>query len=56
MVVMNTSKKEKTISFEKFQERTAGFTKYTDVISRATSEMKGFSLGSYQTKILELNK
>lgn len=56
MVVMNTSKTEKNISFDRFQERTAGFTKYTDVIANTTSEMTAFSLGSYQTKVLELKK
>lgn len=56
MVVMNTSKNDKTISFDRFQERTAGFTKYTDVIAKTTSEMTAFSLGSYQTKVLELKK
>lgn len=56
MVVMNTSKKEKTISFDKYAERTNGFTKYTDVISKAVSDMNSFSLGSYQTKVMELMK
>jgi glycosidase len=56
MVVMNTSKKEKTISFTPFAERTGGFTKYTDVISKVTTGMETFSLGSYQTKVLELVK
>ncbi|MBS1513122.1 MAG: glycoside hydrolase family 13 protein [Bacteroidetes bacterium] len=54
MVVMNTSKTEKTISFTPFAERTAGFTKYMDVISKTTSGMNDFTLGSYQTRVLEL--
>jgi glycosidase len=33
MCVMNTSEKEKTVSFEKFAERTTGFTKAKDVVS-----------------------
>jgi glycosidase len=56
MVVMNTSKKEKTIAFDKYAERTNGFTKYTDVISKAVSDMAPFTLGSYQTKVMELMK
>ena len=56
MVVMNTSKTDKTISFDKFAERTNGFTKYTDVISKVTSDKQEFSLGSYQAKVMELVK
>jgi len=56
MIVMNTSKKEKTISFDKYAERTNGFTRYTNVISKAESDMKDFSLGSYNTVVLELMK
>jgi len=56
MVVMNTSKTEKTIAFDKYAERTNGFTKYTDVISKANSDMVPFTLGSYQTKVMELMK
>jgi len=56
MVVMNTSKTEKTIAFDKYAERTNGFTKYTDVISKAISDMMPFTLGSYQTKVMELMK
>ena len=56
MVVMNTSKTDKTISFDKFAERTNGFTKYTDVITKTTNDMAEFTLGSYQTKVMELVK
>ncbi len=56
MVVMNTSKKEKTLSFDRFAERTNGFSKYTDVISKAVSDIAPFTLGSYQTKVMELIK
>jgi len=56
MIVMNTSKTEKKISFNKFAERTNGFTRYKDVISKATGETGTISLGSYQTNILELAK
>lgn len=56
MVVMNTAKTEKTISFNKFAERTAGFSNYTNVITRSKSELKDFTLGSYQAVVLELGK
>jgi glycosidase len=56
MVVMNTSKKEKKISFTPFAERTNGFTKYRDIINKTESELKEFSLGSYKTVVLELIK
>jgi len=56
MVAMNTSKKEKRISFTPFAERTNGFTKYKDVITKTESELKEFSLGSYKTVVLELLK
>jgi neopullulanase len=56
MVVMNTSKEDKKISFDKYAERTNGFTKYTDVISKNISELKEFTLGSYKTAVLELMK
>jgi len=54
MVVMNTSKTDKTISFDKYAERTSGFTKYTDVITKEKNAMKDFTLGSYKTVVLEL--
>ena len=56
MVVMNTSKEDKKISFDKYPERTNGFTKYTDVVSKNVSEFKDFIVGSYKTVVLELNK
>ena len=56
MVVMNTSKTDKIISFEKFAERTTGFTKYLDIITKEKNIMKDFSLGSYKTVVLELMK
>ena len=56
MVVMNTSKEDKKISFDKYAERTNGFTKYTDVVSKNVSEFKDFIVGSYKTVVLELNK
>ena len=56
MIVMNTSKEDKKISFDKYAERTNGFTKYTDVLSKNVSEVKDFIVGSYKTAVLELNK
>jgi neopullulanase len=56
MVVMNTSKEEKKITFDKYGERTNGFTKYKDIISKNTSDMAAFNLGSYKTVVLELIK
>ncbi len=56
MIVMNTSKEEKKISFSPFIERTNGFTKYKDVINKAESALNEFSLGSYKTAVLELLK
>ena len=56
MTVMNTSKSEKNISFNKFEERTNGFSKYKNVITNDMGSMTDFKLGSYQTVVLELIK
>ena len=56
MVVMNTSKTDKTISFDKYAERTSGFTKYMDVITKENKAMREFSIGSYKAVVLELGK
>jgi glycosidase len=56
MVIANTAKEDKKISFERFTERTKGFTKYKDVIAGSVAELKDFALGSYQTKVVELVK
>jgi len=56
MVVMNTSKTDKTISFDKYAERINGFTKSMDVITKEKNAMKDFTLGSYKTIVLELEK
>ncbi|MEO6721601.1 MAG: glycoside hydrolase family 13 protein [Ferruginibacter sp.] len=56
MVVMNTSKTNKTISFDKYPERTAGFASYTDVITKEKSKLKDITLGTYQSVVLELTK
>ncbi|MEP7143491.1 MAG: glycoside hydrolase family 13 protein [Ferruginibacter sp.] len=56
MVVMNTSKTDKTISFNKYAERTSGFTQYMNVITKEKKTMQDFMLGSYKTVVLELGK
>jgi hypothetical protein len=54
MVVMNTAKTDKQVEFEKYGERTNGFTHYKNVLTQQEASMKGFSLGSYKTVVLEL--
>lgn len=54
MVVMNTAKTDKQVEFEKYRERTNGFTHYKNVLTHQEASMKGFSLGSYKTVVLEL--
>ena len=56
MVVMNTAKTDKVISFGKYLERTNGFTQYTDVITKEKTAMKDFTLGSYKAAVLELGR
>jgi glycosidase len=56
MVVMNTAKTDKTISFSNYAERTEGFTQATDIITNAKTALSDFTLGSYKTVVLELTK
>jgi hypothetical protein len=56
MVVMNTSKEEKKISPDKYTERTNGFTKFRDVITKATGTLGEFSVGPYKAAVYELIK
>lgn len=56
MIVMNTAKTEKTISFSKYAERTSGFTKAVDVITGSMMDIKDITLGSYHSVVLELKK
>jgi glycosidase len=56
MVVMNTSKEEKIIKLGRYAERTEGFTKFKDVITKATGPLVDFKLGSYKTAVYELVK
>ena len=56
MVVMNTSKMEKNISFNNYQERTGSFSKYKNILTNEMGSMADFKLGSYQTVVFELIK
>ncbi|MEP7165281.1 MAG: alpha-amylase family glycosyl hydrolase [Ferruginibacter sp.] len=56
MVVMNTSKEEKTIRLDRYVERTNGFSRYKDVITKTTGPLADFNLGSYKTAVYELIK
>ena len=56
MVVMNTAKEERTIRLGRYVERTNGFTKYKDVLTKSTGELGEFKLGSYKTAVYELIK
>jgi len=56
MVIMNTAKTDKTISFNKYEERTGGFSQYMDVVTKEKMPLKDFSLGSYKAVVLELLK
>jgi glycosidase len=56
MVVMNTAKTDKAISFQKYPERTDGYTQATDIVTKNSMALKGFTLGAYKTVVLELTK
>lgn len=56
MIIVNTANEEKKVSLKRFAERTTGFKKYTDVISKAGGELSEISIGASQTKVLELLK
>lgn len=56
MVVMNTSKEEKTVKLNRYVERTNGFTQYKDVITKTSGPLVDFKLGSYKTVVYELLK
>jgi neopullulanase len=56
MVVMNTAKKEKSVSFNNYNEVTGRFSQYTNILTKARSPLNDFIVGSYQTVVLELNK
>lgn len=53
---MNTSKKEQAILFDKYSERTNGFTGYTNVVTKIMRPFQDFTFGSYKSVVLELMK
>jgi len=54
MVVMNTSKETKTISPEKYTERTTGFSSMKQIINGKTSPLSSFSVPAKTTGVYEL--
>ena len=56
MIVMNTGKKEKKISPEKFAERTNGFTKMKNIFTDKMAPLKDFSMDPKQSGVYELIK
>jgi glycosidase len=56
MIAMNTAKTEKTIVVSDYAERTGGFSNFINVVTKEKGALKDFSLGSYQTVVLELTK
>ncbi len=54
MVVMNTSKEQKTISPADYAERTNGFTRMRNIITGETAPLENFSLDSYVSGVYEL--
>jgi len=56
MVVANSAKTAKQISFADYTERTAGFTKYKDVFTKTVNSIQDFTLGAGQTSVVELIK
>ncbi len=56
MIVMNTSKIDKNISFKNYAERTGNFSKYKNILTNEMGSMTDFKLGSYQSIVLELVK
>jgi hypothetical protein len=56
MIITNTAKEAKKVSYADYTERTNGFNKCTDIFTKNTAALQDFSLGAYQTKIFELKK
>lgn len=54
MIAMNTSKTEKKIKFSDYEERTKGFSRFSSIIKNESGPLSDFTLGTYQTAILEL--
>lgn len=56
MVVMNTAKENRTIKPADYTERTGSFSRFRNVVTGETGALSDFSLGSYQSVVLELLK
>lgn len=56
MVAMNTSKEKRTVAVSKYAERSNGFSKARNVVSKETNALADFSLEAHQTVVLELMK
>ena len=56
MVIMNTAKKEKKISVEKFSERTNGFSKMKNIFTGGITALKEFSMEAKESGVYELIK
>ena len=56
MIVMNTAKKEKKISPEKFSERTNGFSKMKNIFTGKITALKDFSMDAKESGVYELIK
>jgi glycosidase len=56
MIVMNTAKETRTIKLNDYTERTGGFTTFTNVVTKEKGTLADFSLGSYETVVLQLGK
>ncbi len=56
MCVMNTSEKEQTVKIDKYEERTKGFNKATDILSGNTISDNQFTIPAKKMWILELGK
>ena len=55
MCVMNTDNKERKVNFDKYLERTKGFTGGKDIVSSATISTQ-FSIPSMMMQVIELTK
>ena len=57
MIAINTSKKDQTINFSKYAERTNGFTKVVNVMDQSTQNISSaLKIKAQQSLVLELSK
>jgi glycosidase len=54
MVIMNTSKETKTVNLERFSERTSGFSKMKDILTKEVKALGPVTLQTYQSGVYEL--